>query len=181
LSKASQAELADALTGRFSDHHGFMAKVHLDLIDGYAGLPILPHGSRGTSNPTGQRLRKVPALLRARKLSVTIPEISLIGAEQILAEIGTDMTVFTSPVGWPPGLGWPQVPTSWPARSHRPGAYPVTPNLKGTLGIGAMTAARQKKSFLSARYRRIRARRGHSRALVALARTILELAGICDD
>ena len=38
-----------------------------------------------------------------------------------------------------------------------------------------MTAARQKKSFLAARYKRVRARRGHSRALVALARTILEL------
>ena len=47
--------------------------------------------------------------------------------------------------------------------------------LKGTLGIVAMTAARNKTSFLSARYRRVRARRGHSRALVALERTVLEL------
>ena len=38
-----------------------------------------------------------------------------------------------------------------------------------------MTAARQKKSFFSARYKRVRARRGHRRALVALAPTILEL------
>jgi hypothetical protein len=33
LLKASRAELAEALTGRFNDHHGFLAKVHLDLID----------------------------------------------------------------------------------------------------------------------------------------------------
>ena len=38
-----------------------------------------------------------------------------------------------------------------------------------------MTAARQKTSFFSARYKRVRARRGHRRALVALAPTILEL------
>jgi hypothetical protein len=43
------------------------------------------------------------------------------------------------------------------------------------LGIVAMTAARQKTSFFSARYKRVRARRGHRRALVALAPTILEL------
>jgi transposase len=37
-----------------------------------------------------------------------------------------------------------------------------------------MTAAGNKHSFLSARYKRIMTRRGYSRALVALAGTILE-------
>ena len=57
---------------------------------------------------------------------MTIPGISLIGAEQILAEIGTDMTVFARPVDWPPGLGWPQEPMSRLARSNPPGADPGT-------------------------------------------------------
>lgn len=37
-----------------------------------------------------------------------------------------------------------------------------------------MSVARSKNTFLSARYKRIMARRGHRRALVAVARTLLE-------
>lgn len=33
--KATKADLAEALTGRFSEHHGFLARVRLDLIDAY--------------------------------------------------------------------------------------------------------------------------------------------------
>ena len=33
--KASAEELTEALTGRFTDHHGFLARVHLDIIDSY--------------------------------------------------------------------------------------------------------------------------------------------------
>jgi len=106
---------------------------------------------------------------------VRIPGISLIGAEQILAEIGTDMTVFASPgrlASWA-GLAPGAHESAGKIKSTR--CRPGNSYLKGTLGIVAMTAARQKRSFLSARYKRVRARRGHSRALVALARTILEL------
>jgi transposase len=28
-------ELTEALTGRFGEHHAFLARVHLDLIDGH--------------------------------------------------------------------------------------------------------------------------------------------------
>jgi transposase len=44
------------------------------------------------------------------------------------------------------------------------------------LGCGnrSEAAARTKGTFLSARYKRIMTRRGHRRALVAVARTILQ-------
>ena len=104
----------------------------------------------------------------------TIPGISTTAAEQILAEIGIDMTVFPSPgqmaswAGVAPGAnesaGKVKSATCRPGNSY----------LKRTLGIAAMAAARTKRSFLAARYKRILSRRGHQRALVALARTILE-------
>ncbi|MFF6780782.1 hypothetical protein [Streptomyces sp. NPDC012510] len=46
------------------------------------------------------------------------------------------------------------------------------PWLRGTLGEAAISAARAD-TFLGARYRRIIKRRGHMKALVAVARSIL--------
>jgi transposase len=176
LLKASRAELAEALTGRFSDHHGFLAKVHLDLIDSYtARIADLAARIETYFEPDRPAPGQGPSLHRARELLVTIPGISLVGAEQILAEIGTDMTVFASPgrlASWA-GLAPGAHESAGKVKSTR--CRPGNSYLKGTMGIVAMTAARQKRSFLSARYRRVRARRGHRRALVALARTILEL------
>ena len=98
LLKASRAELAEALTGRFSDHHGFLAKMHLDVIDSYAArIDDLAARIETYFEPDRPTSAEGPSLRRARELLVTIPGISLIGAEQILAEIGTDMTVFASP------------------------------------------------------------------------------------
>jgi transposase len=174
--RAKIPELTEALTGRFSDHHGFLAKMHLDVIDSYtARIADLAARIETYFEPDRPAPAEGPSLRRARELLVTIPGISLIGAEQILAEIGTDMTVFASPgrlASWA-GLAPGAHESAGKVKSTR--CRPGNAYLKGTLGIVAMTAARQKKSFLAARYKRVRARRGHSRALVALARTILEL------
>jgi len=45
--------------------------------------------------------------------------------------------------------------------------------LKGALGVAALAAARSKDTFFAARYRRVAARRGHERAIVAVERAIL--------
>ena len=45
--------------------------------------------------------------------------------------------------------------------------------LKGALGIAAMSAARSKNTYLAARYRRITARSGRNKALVAVEHSIL--------
>ena len=48
--KASAEELREALTGRFTDHHRFLAKVHLDLIDKHSAAgwgSTMPRPSSG--------------------------------------------------------------------------------------------------------------------------------------
>jgi transposase len=50
---------------------------------------------------------------------------------------------------------------------------PGNPYLKGALGVSAMSAARSKNSFFSAKYQRIRSRRGPMRALVALEHALI--------
>jgi len=45
--------------------------------------------------------------------------------------------------------------------------------IKGTLGIAAMSAARGKDTYLAAKYRRIAAHRGPTKAIVALEHATL--------
>ena len=74
--KASHAQLAEALTGRFSDHHGFLAEMHLDLIDSYtAGSATSPH-NKTCFGPDQPAPAQGPSLHRARQLLATIPGIS---------------------------------------------------------------------------------------------------------
>jgi Transposase IS116/IS110/IS902 family len=49
-------------------------------------------------------------------------------------------------------------------------------NLKGALGIAALTAARTKDTYFAAKYRRICARRGPMKALVAIERAMVVAA-----
>src|SRR6478609_5983414 len=50
---------------------------------------------------------------------------------------------------------------------------PGNSHLKGALGVAAMAATRTKNTYLSTKYRRLSARRGTVKALVAIERTIL--------
>ena len=50
---------------------------------------------------------------------------------------------------------------------------PGNPYLKGALGIAAMSASRSKGTYFSAKYRRIAARRGPIKAIVALEHAML--------
>jgi transposase len=78
-------ELTEALTGRFSEHHAFLVKVHLDLID---------QNTHAIDDLTA-RIEVVMAPFRsARDLMVTIPGISIGVADVLIAETGADMAQF---------------------------------------------------------------------------------------
>ena len=173
--KASKAELAEALTGRFTTHHAFLVQLHLDLIDAFTSrIEAITARIESKFEPTSDTAAGQDSLWQARQLLITIPGISTTAAEQILAEIGIDMTAFptaghlASWAGVAPGAN--ESAGKVKSTSCRPGNR----YLKRTLGIAAMSVTRSKHTFLAARYKRIMARRGHRRALVAIARTLLE-------
>lgn len=180
--KASKEELAEALTGRFTEHHGFLARQHLDLIDRLTEQIALLEKRIDTyfiDDPADEEPGSGEGDPRAdlgfkRKLLATIPGINETSAEKILSEIGPDMSVFptakhlTSWAGVAPGLDQSA------GKSKKAKCQPGCKPLKAALGVAAKTVTRSYQgSFLYARYRRVASRRGHIKALVAVERSIL--------
>lgn len=158
------AALTEALTGRFTPHHGYLIRMHLNLIDQY-GQALADLDDRISV--------AVTPLAAARELLTSIPGVSRIVAEVLLAETGADMSVFATAghlaswAGTAPGCNESagKVKSTKTRHGNR--------YLKGALGTAALAASRSKGTYLSAKYRRIAARRGPMKALVALEHSIL--------
>ena len=157
-------ELTEALTGRFGEHHGFLARLHLNLIDQHtkaideliARIEVVMEPFRG-----------------ARELIVTIPGISTLVADVIIAETGADMSRFPSAGQLASWAGTCPGSNESAGRVKSTHTRPGNPYLKGALGVAAMSAARSNGTYFSAKYRRIAARRGPVKALVALEHAML--------
>jgi transposase len=151
--------LIEALEGTFTTHHAFMCRHFLDEIDHLD--TVLAHLDA-----------RIAALLRERERDLehlgTIPGIARNAAEIIIAETGGDITRFetaahlASWIGVCPGMN-ESAGVSKSAHIRR-----GNPNLKRILGVAAMSAIGQKNTYLREYYRRIAARRGRPRALVAV-------------
>lgn len=77
--------LTEALTGMFGEHHAFMVRLHLDRIDQLAR----------TITVLTEQIDTVMGPFRvAREALTTIPGISTLVADVIIAETGGDMSVF---------------------------------------------------------------------------------------
>ncbi|MFD5514202.1 transposase [Streptomyces sp. NPDC127051] len=162
--RAKRGIPAQALTGRFTDHHAFLARTMTDRIDA-----ITATGARLSQEIT----RQLAPFRRQVELLTTVPGVSTKSAEVILAEIGVDMTRFPSAAHLASWAG--MCPGNYEsAGKHTSGkSRPGDPWLKGALGLAATAAARSKNTYLAARYKRIAVRRGKKRAMVAVGHTIL--------
>jgi transposase len=104
---------------------------------------------------------------------VEIPGIERVSAWTILAEIGTDMSVFPDARHL---ASWAAVcPGSRESGGKRMSGKTRKANvyLRRILCQAAWAATRKKGSYMGAFYRRIRARRGHQKAIMALAHHML--------
>jgi len=104
---------------------------------------------------------------------VEIPGIERVSAWTILAEIGTDMSVFPDARHL---ASWAAV---CPGNRESGGKRMSGKTRKGNVYLrrilcqAAWAATRKKGSYLGAFYRRVRARRGHQKAIMALAHHML--------
>jgi transposase len=189
--RAKNTELMAALNGRFDDHHGELARMLLDQIDvlttgidklttrideTIATLPPAPAAAEaGDGHPQERHERAAyTAGLSVLQRLAEIPGLSERSAQTIVAELGLDMTRFPTPghlASWAK-LTPRTIQSGATLRNGKIGKG--NPYLKGVLGEAAAAAAKTN-TFLGERYRRLVKRRGKLQALVAVARSILEI------
>jgi transposase len=116
-----------------------------------------------------ERIAEAMAPFRAaRQLLMSIPGFSSKTAEVFIAETGGDMSVVPSAGHLASWAGVSPGSNDSAGRIKSTKKRPGNPYLKGALGVSAMSAARSKNTFYSAKDQRIRSRRGPLRALVAV-------------
>jgi transposase len=112
----------------------------------------------------------------AVELLKTIPGVSDLTAQTIIAEIGIDMTRFPTAGHLAAWAGVAPAAHESAGKRRPAGTRHGSRHLRTTLIEAARAAARTKATFLSARYSRIAHRRGSNKAAVAIAHSILVAA-----
>ena len=163
--RAKIPQLRLALHGRVTDHHRFLLRLLLDELTHLEGL----------IGRLSERITEVlpPPFVEAMERLATIPGIRQEGATNILAEIGTNMEQFGDPARLASWTG--MCPGNNESAGKRKSGKTTKGNrwLRATLVQCAWAASHTKETYLSAHYRRLAARRGKKRALVALGHTLL--------
>jgi transposase len=158
------AALEEAFTGHFTDHHAFLLARMLARIDG------LNADIAGLDEHIEEMI--APFADAAGRLD-EITGIGRIAAAVIIAEIGLDMTRFPTAghlVSWAKFA--PAVKESAGKKKGKGSTGHGNRYLARILGEAAVGAARTD-TFLGERYRRIARRRGATKAIVAVGRSIL--------
>jgi transposase len=157
--------LAEMAKTRLREHHGFLVAqilAHVDYLD----------------EAIAQLDERLTAALEPSEAAMTvllsIPGIQRRTAEVVIAEIGTDMSRFPSS----------RHLASWaglcPGNNESAGKRKHGRTTKGspwlrTALVEAALGATRKNGYLQAKYRRVRSRRGHQRAVIAVAHAQLEI------
>jgi transposase len=165
--KAPPEKLRAALLGRVTPQHRFLLRLHLRQADALAAAIA----------EIDQEVDAQLAPFRAAvRLLSSIPGVSALSAEVIVAEIGTDMTRFPTAghlISWA-GLCPRNDESAGKRRCTR--LRKGAPWLTTTLVQCAWAASHKKASYRQAQFQRLRARRGPKKAICAVAASILTAA-----
>jgi len=160
--------LAAALEGRFSAHHALMTShllAHIEYLDETIGA---------LSKEIEERLRPFAGDLERL---CTIPGVASRTAEVIIAEFGVDMSRFPSHRH---AASWAAI---CPGNEESAGKRKTGRTRKGNRWLRTAlveaansAAGRTKDTYLHSQYLRVRRRRGHKKAIVAVGHSILVAA-----
>lgn len=166
--KNKKADLERALRGMIGPHQKLMLETqlrHIDFLD--EQIVKLDDEITERMSPFEEDLERLD----------TIPGVGRRTAEQLMAEIGTNVKEqfpsaahLCSWAGMAPGNN----ESAGKRKSGR--TRKGNKKLRATLVEAARSAARTKNTYLSAQYHRIASRRGKNRAAVAVGHTILTIA-----
>lgn len=164
--KSKEEELKKALKGLMGSHQRLILASMLRHID------YLTSEIKRLDDEIGERMRPFDEPLKRLD---DIPGVGMRSAQTILAEIGTDMSVFPTASHL---ASWAGV---CPGNNESAGKKRSGPTRKGNNTLRcclvecAKAGGRSKNSYLSSQYKRIAARRGRNRAAVAVGHSILEI------
>jgi transposase len=157
-------QLEQALQGRVRDHHRFLLAEYLDEWEAL-----------------GERIRRMEAEIDKRigpfessvALWQTMPGVDRVTACNLVAEIGVDMHQFPTA---PQLASWAALcPGNHESAGKRKSGKTREGNkwLRRSLCQAAWAVTRKKNCYLSAQFKRLAARRGVKRAVMAVAHTML--------
>ena len=161
------AELEHALEGRLDEHHRFLLQLQLRRLD------------HGDADLASLEARIDEALLPYRapcEVLQQIPGVSRVVAAVLMAELGTDMTVFRSAQHAAAWAGVCPGNNESAGKRMSAGARKGNVHLRTALVEAAIAASRTKGSYLRDKFYRLRARRGTKRAAMAIGHKILVAA-----
>jgi transposase len=158
------ALLTLALEGRLNDGHRYVLKMQLHRLEQVnSDIAALDQRIAEKLEPYQVQVQ----LLRG------IPGIDQALAAVIIAELGIDMTVFRSVHHCAAWAGLAPGNHESGGKHRRETARRGNVHLKTALVEAANAAARTKNTYLRAKFFRLKARRGHMRAAVAIAHKLL--------
>ena len=164
--RAKIPELRLALEGHFTEHHRFLVEHLLGHLD------ELERHVEEMSSRISERLRPLLDNARLKRLDA-IAGVNRTTIENVVAEIGADMSQFpdedhlSSWAGICPG-NEESAGKRLQSRTTRKNRW-----LRRALVEAAWAAGRTKQIYLGAQYRRLAARRGKKRALLAVGHSLL--------
>jgi transposase len=162
--RAKLPALREALEGRFDHLHAVWIGAILSHVD------FLDEQIASLTDTIGAQIAPFE---KAVELLRTIPGVQRRTAETIIAEIGTDMSVFPTAKELASWAG------QCPGNDQSAGKRRSGKTRKGSkwldwaLEEAALAATRTNDTYLQAQYRRLRPRRGHKKALGAVKHSII--------
>jgi transposase len=167
VARKKRAELVEALRGRIRPHHQELLRIHLTLIE------ALHQALADVDARVGKTLAPIK---HSARLLTSLPGVSDLTAQVMVAEIGVDMARFPTAshlISWT-GLCPGNEESAGKRRSTR--VRKGAPWLKIALVTAAWAAVRVQGSYLQAQFLRLKARRGAKKAILAVAASMLTAA-----
>ena len=158
------AALREALAGHVTDHHTFMLQgllTHIEFLD--QQIALFDARVEAQTRPLATAIQHLD----------TIPGVAQRSAEQMLAELGDDMSRFPTAAQ---AASWAGIcPGNHESAGKRKSGKSRKGNrwLRATLIECARGAVRSRDSYLAAQYHRVARRRGDKKAIAAVAHSIL--------
>ncbi len=159
-------QLQLALEGQCTEHHRLLLRQLLSHLN------YLETQTEQLSQRIGLQLDEVLPRAKQQRLNA-IPGVNQITIENVIAEMGPDMSVFPDEHHL---SSWTGIcPGNEESAGKRRGSRTRKGNrwLRRALAEAAWAASHSKKSYLGAQYRRLAARRGKKRALLAVGHSLL--------